>query len=241
MTNKKIMQVAFGSVLLMALTQKRSQATSMPIEKPAKVTVEEILSYDCAKNIAGVLTPSDQVGPLFTAGSLVFASLEAQDSSKLLMVNAGSGNFVILLENAGVNRIRFEIPVAGKARASMFFLTYMHGGAMRSRYFDFAEGRPPIGKDELEYSYVVAKRADHLQAHLNYALHETAEATLAAITDGRVDRSKLMRKQVEGCESIDRQSPSVARSLKYNLDQLDLIVSGPTGTGGRMPSSVSTR
>lgn len=232
------MQIALGSVFLLGLTQKKSQATSMPVVKPAKVTVEEVLSYDCAKNIAGVLSPADQVGPIFTSGTLVFASLEAQDSSKLLMVNAGQGNFVIRLESDGVNRIRFEIPVAGKNKGRMFFLTYLHGGAMRSRYFDYAEGRPPVGKDELEYAYVVAKRADHLQAHLNYALHETAEATLAAITDGRVDRSRILKREVEGCESIDRQSPGIARHLKYNLDQLDLIVSGPEGSGSRMPASI---
>ena len=241
MTKRKIVQYVFGVILLTALTQTRSQATSYEKLEPAKVSVEEILSYDCAKNIAGVLSPADQVGPLFANGSLVFAALETRESNKILLVNAGQGNFAVALENNGINRIRFEIPVVGKNKARMFFLTYLEGGAMRSRFFDYSEGRPPIGKDELEYAYVVAKRANHLQTHLNYALHETAEATLAAITDGRVDRSRLVRKQVDGCESLDRQSPSIARSLKYNLDQLDLIVSGPVSTGGRVPASLRTR
>ncbi|MGZ3723764.1 MAG: hypothetical protein ACXVA9_12565, partial [Bdellovibrionales bacterium] len=97
-----------------------------------------------------------------------------------------------------------------------------------------------------------AHRADNLMAHLDYAIHETAEATLSAITEGRVTRSQMLRHKVENCDHISRQTPSLAKNLRHNVDMLDLIVMGPAkpnktanlaavdATGSRAPSSVAS-
>src|SRR5665213_1319838 len=152
---KHFAQIAFGSSLVLAQAMSHSAPGSIA---PSKVAVEEILSYECARSIATIVSPSEQTGPLFSAGRLVFTSLEAQDQSILLLVNAGYGNFVINLDSKSVNRIRFEIPSEGGGPLKTFFLSYMHGGALRSRYFEFAEGHAPMGRDELDYSLVDARR-----------------------------------------------------------------------------------
>lgn len=229
--------------MILAQTKSPSHAPAAEVipgePHEPKVAVEEILSYDCARNVAGVVNSSHQIGPVFAIGSLVFTSLEAKDASHLLLVNGGGGIYAINLENLGVNRIHFQIPTSGRSVPQSFYLTYMHGASFRSRYFEFSEGRAPLGKDDLDYSLVPARRADYLQAHLNYAIHETAEVTLNAITDGRLRRDQLTLRPVEGCEYIERQAPALARNLKHNLNMLDVIVSGPAAHSGsdRRPAS----
>jgi hypothetical protein len=238
---KHLLQITLGSALVLA----QAFTHNPPSDKSSSgVAVEEILSYECARSIATIVTPSEQTGPLFADGRLIFTSLEAQDSSLMLLVNAGYGNFVINLERNGVNRIRFEIPSEANAAPRTFFLSYMHGGVLRSRYFEYAEEHAPAGRDELDYSLVNARRADNLVPHLDYAIHETAEATLSAITEGRVTRSQMLRHKVENCEHISRQSPSIAKNLRRSVDMLDLIVMGPKVNstkvaGERMPASIS--
>jgi hypothetical protein len=246
---KYIFQIAFGSALVLAQTLKHSDSTPAPAVPPtsARVGVDEILSYECARSLATIVSPSEQTGPLFADGKLIFTSLEAQDSSKILLVNAGYGNFVINLVGDGVNRIRFELPTSASGDVRTFFLSYMHGGALRSRYFEYSEARPPFGRDELDYSLVSARRADNLMPHLDYAIHETAEATLSAITEGHVTRNQMARHRVENCEYISRKSPGLAKNLRHNVDLLDLIVMGPRPKASDIaavvekPSSASSR
>lgn len=231
---RQIAQLFFCAGVVLAQTLGRS-ASIQPAS--SHVGVEEILSYECARSITTIVDPIDQMGPLFSEGLLVFTSLEAQDASKILLVNAGYGNYAIILEGKGVNRIRFEVPTVDSGPGKVFYLSYFHGGTLRSRYFEFSEGRPPIGHDELDYSLVSPRRADNLLPHLDYAIHETAEATLNAITDGRLKRSQLMKHRIEGCDHISRQSPGIAKNLRHSLDLLDIIVMGPS----RVPASVASK
>ena len=248
---KHLLQIALGSAVLLAQSLTHSSPTYVISPHPRRVEVGELLSYDCARSIATLVNPSEQTGPLFADGKLVFTSLETQDSSKILLVNAGYGNFVINLEAIGVNRIRFVLPVAATGPTRTFFLSYMHGGLLKSRYFEFSEGRAPLGRDEMDYSFVSAHRAENLMPHLDYAIHETAAATLSAIVEGRVARSQLQRHRVDSCEHISRQTPNVAKNLRHSIDQIDLIVMGPKHkidtvaenavSGSRGPASVPNK
>lgn len=231
----RLLQLIVGSSMMLAKT-----ASAPPLPKTAaraKVMIDEILSYQCARSVATIVSASEQIGPLFAAGRLVFTSLEARDSSKLLLVNAGYGNFAIALSGDGVNRIRFTIPTSEKSGGQEFFLSYLHGGALRSRYFEFSEAEPPVGREDLDFISVEAQRADYLLPHLDYAIHETAKSTLDAITDGKLTRRNLNPHNVENCEHLDRQSPTVARNLRYNLDLLELMMVGPA-SARRMPASL---
>jgi hypothetical protein len=243
MKYKSTLQVILIGCIALPFTL-RSHSASAPESIPHKVAhsevaVDEVLSYECARSITSLIPIDEQWGPVFSHGNLVFTSVEAQDFSKLLIVNAGAGNYVIKLEGLGVNRIRFEVP-SGRGQARVFFMSYMHGNRMRSRYFDFSEGKAPVGRDELDYALVPARRADHLLAHLDYAIHETAAATLNAIVDGRLDRAQLEHHRIENCEHIARLWPNLGNDLKRKIDQIDLFVMGPnfTHTSSRLPASV---
>lgn len=206
-------------------------------------SVDELLSYQCGQSVSSLVSPSEQQGPLFHQGHLLFTSIEAKDSSKILLVNAGNGNFVLTLEGTGVNRIRFELPTGELSGRKIFYLSYLHGGILRSRYFDFAEGAAPTGHDESDYAWVNVQRAENLLPYLDYAIHETAEATVEALTEGKLVRNQLLRHKVENCEHISRREPRLARNLKYNLDLLDTIILGPRGPRGqsdRRPASLGS-
>jgi hypothetical protein len=250
---RQLTGMLFGGVLVMAQGLAHPHGSTPSAAPEVHVTVEEILSYDCARSIASIVKSSEPLGPLFSQGQLVFTSIEAADASNILLVNAGYGNFSVALEGAGINRIRFEVPTGDNSGdPQLFFLSYMHGGVLRSRYFEYSEGHAPAGHDDLDYLLVHPQRAENLLPHLDYAIHETAEATLAAITDGKVPRSELSRHRIANCENISRQSPNLARQLRHNLDMLDMIVMGPwptsptapasvvsnNGGGGRMPASL---
>jgi len=254
MSWKTVTQIAIASGLVLAATLTHSAPSATKAAN--RVEAEEVLSYECAKSVATIVSPSEQTGPLFSEGRLVFTSVEAQDSSILLLVNAGYGNFAINLEGKGtVNRIRFEIPTEANKPPKTFFLSYLHGGTLRSRYFEYSEDHAPMGHDELDYSLVSARRAEYMMPHLDYAIHETAEATLQAITEGKVTRSQMLRHKVSDCEHIQRMAPAIAKNLRHNLDMLDLIVMGPKSTvglattatpqttvaGGRLPASIDDK
>jgi hypothetical protein len=226
----KFLHILLGSTLMLAESIK----APAPATSPLKVGIEEILSYECARSVTSLVRASDQMGPLFSDGRLVFTSLEANDTTVMLLVNAGYGNFVITLESTGVNRLRFQVPTGQKSGSGTFYLSYLHGGAMRSRYFEYSEGHPPAGREDVEYALVVPRRADYLLPHFDYAIHETAEATLKEITDGRLSRDQLNRHKVENCDHISRQAPTIAKNLRHNIDELDMIVMGPgaSGSGG---------
>jgi predicted regulator of Ras-like GTPase activity (Roadblock/LC7/MglB family) len=239
MSWKTLTQIAVASGLILAQTLTHSAPSSTKAVN--RVEAEEVLSYECAKSVATIVSTSEQTGPLFSEGRLIFTSVEAQDQSILLLVNAGYGNFAINLESKdSVNRIRFEVPTEANKAPHTFFLSYLHGGTLRSRYFEYSEDQAPTGHDELDYSLVSARRADYMMAHLDYAIHETAEATLQAITEGKITRSQMMRHKVGDCEHIARMSPSIAKNLRHNLDMLDLIVMGPQVSTGTTASTMAT-
>lgn len=222
--NHWISLTAIGALILTGVMVQSSFGSASA--RKASVSDGEILSYKCALSLATLISAKDEPGPLFAVGHLIFTSLETQAQSKILLVNAGHGNFAINLDAEGVNRVRFEIPASGSGPTKTFFLSYMHGGALRSRYFEFSEERPPFGHDELDYSLVTAHRAEYLLPHLNYAIHATAEATLNLITDGKLSRGEMFAHRVESCEHIARQSPNLSRNLRYKLDMIELIVMG---------------
>lgn len=210
-----------------------------------KVGADELLAYECAKSVASLVSPAEEIGPIFTDGRLVFTSIEANDASRLLLVNAGYGGFVINLESTGVNRLRFRIPTGANGASTTFFLSYLHGGAsMHSRFFEYSENRPPVGQEEVEYALVEPKRAEYLLPHFDYAIHETAEATVSAITDGKFTRDQLSRHKLQSCEAVAEQAPNLASNLRHNVDMLDILVTGPAtsdaSSAGRMPASITS-
>jgi hypothetical protein len=234
----KILHLVLASSLMFA------QSTPPLPERSTQISVDELLSYECAKSVTSLVGAKEQTGPLFSEGQLVFTSVEADDHSMLLLLNAGHGNYVVPLEGAGVNRLRFEMKTSTSTRPTQFYLSYMHGGLMRSRYFEYAEEHPPTGHDEFDYSRVSPQRAGEMLPHLDYAINETAQATLTALIEGHLTREQLGVHHIENCSHLSRQSGALARYLKYNLDKLDLLVMGPqrkataTSAASRMPASI---
>lgn len=196
-----------------------------------------MLSYACARSLASILDHETQMGPLFVEGKLIFTSLDAQDNSKILLVNAGAGNFVVPLVGQGVNRIRFDLPVAGERMPRRFFLSYMHGERMRSRYFEFSEEHPPIGKEATDFQNVKVSRAQNLLPHLNYAIYETTDVAISALTDGSIGRGRLQGHKIERCDELARQSPRIGQLFKRNVDMLEIFATG-VHSASRMPASI---
>lgn len=242
MTRKDLYPIGIlsGVIISVLLVQSSSGASSAPSAPVTPVNSGEAASYDCARSLIGLVGSGEQPGPMFSSGALVFTSLETQDHQNILLVNAGHGNYLLRLEGSGVNRMRFEIPASENGPLKTFYLSYMHGGALRSRYFDYAENHAPPGHDELEYSLVHARRADNLIAHFDYAIHETAEAMLNSITEGHLQRSQISAHQVSSCDHIAQQSPAVARNLRHSLDEINMIVMGPQTTQPSTRSIAST-
>jgi hypothetical protein len=233
----KLMQFIFGSTLMMAQT-----LPSKPVYSLA--TLNEMLSFECAKSVTGMLYPLDQTGPLFYDHGLVFTSIDTNASHPLLLVSAGTGIFSVPLEGAGVNRVRFTIPAQTNGETKTFYLSFLHGNQSRSRVFEFSEGRPPMGKDELDYNQLTPKRAENLLSHFEYAIYTTAEVNLAALTEGRLNRDQLKRHRAENCEHIQKNSPQLAQNLKRSLDVIEMIVLGPQIKDAgpvRMPASIAVR
>lgn len=238
---KKFFALFLSAPMLMGQTLAKPHESSALINH---ASVDEVLSYSCAKSLGSLVDRESQVGPLFSEGHLIFTSLEAKDLSKLLLLNAGAGNFVVALEGSGVNRIRFALPSEGQAEPRQFFLSYIHGYTSRSRYFEFSEGRPPFGREEDDYALVIPSRTLNMQPHLEYAIHETSEAILHALTDGKIDREHLSRHAIVNCDHIANQSPQLATNLRHNLNTLDIMMVGPkpipTASPSRLPASLAT-
>jgi hypothetical protein len=205
----------------------------LPDPMHTQASMDELLSYECGKSVAGMLYPEDQAGPVFSVSDLVFTSIEASDNSRFLIVSAGDGVYSIPLERAGVNRLRFSIPAHGTTKPKEYFLGFLHDSVTRSRFFDFSAERPPLGKEEIDYAYVVPRRADQLLPNLEYNIHETAEGMLLSLTEGRLDRSQIISQKAHNCEHITRKSPSLGRNLKRNLDVVEKIVIGPKSKPAR--------
>lgn len=232
---EKLVQFILGGNFLIA--QSLMPDSAMP------VSAAEMRSYSCAHSVVSMVRGMNQPGPIFAEGKLVFTSISATDGSKILVVNAGQGTYAIPLEGSGVNRIRFEMPGLVGGQKQLFFLSYMHGEALRSRYFEFSSGLPPYGKDVLDYVSVTARRTPQLKDHLEYAIRETAENIVSGITEGKLQREHFSSHQVNGCDYIYQNSPKLAQTLRRRVDELEMLVSGPRVSlpAGRMPASVSWR
>ena len=221
-------------LLLITATAASAQAPIETLASPA-----ETLSYRCARDVATIVGHGRQTGPLFSEDDLVFAGLVAKDGSSLLMLNDGSGTYAFRLSRQGVNRVRFTLPHSLKART--YFLSYAHDELFGSRLFEFSSGRAPVGREDVDYDLVRPSRAPLLLPHFEYAILQTSETALSAITEGKIPRAELNRHRVRDCDHLKRRAPILARGLKHNLDMLELIVLGPAppaATSSRLPASV---
>lgn len=216
--------------------------TPAPVPEAPRPALDELLSYACARSVATMVDVDRQTGPVFSDGVLVFTSIEAGDGSKVLIVSAGGGTYAVPLAHSGTNRIRFEIPTQAYSRNKRFFLNYVHDSAYRSRFFEFSMDRAPSGHEELDYRWVQPQRADYMLANLDYAIYETSENELNALTEGRISRVEFNKRKAD-CDHISRRTPTLARTLRRNLDVLEMIVIGPqpktVQASTRLPASVS--
>lgn len=236
----KLLQLISGGALVLAQALPQTTARLNSVQAPAKL--DEILSHECAQSVSSLLSPGDQHGPVFYDGGLIFTSIETSNFLPLLIVSTGNGIFAVNLEGVGTNRIRFTLPTKNGNRT--YFLSYLHGTQTRSRVFDFSIDQPPRGKEEFDFNNVRALRNEALLAHLEYAIYQTAESTLANLTEGRVHRDQFRHARAESCEHIVRKSPQLARNIKRNLDVIEMIVLGPEPKGHkptRMPASIAAR
>ncbi len=236
----------FLSVGLLATKPLSTMKSSSSVEVKRQqtltnVSVEELLTYQCAIGVGNLVDESRQLGPLFAAGDLVFTSVEAKDQSKLLIVNAGTGIYALNLEKPGLNRIRFKLPDKKGLASTLFFLSYLHGESLSSRYFEFAHQRPSAGRDEFDYQEVTPQRAEYLLPQFEYAVYSTAGATLKAIRLGKLERSEISLNyfRKEDCDHLERRSPPLARSLQQVLQVVGNFVYGSVKSHVSWPSTVS--
>jgi hypothetical protein len=231
------------------MTMTTSQPPPEPVAQPS---LDELLSYECARSISTMVRPSAQVGPVFSDGLITLTSIEARDLSIILILNAGAGTYAVTLEHEGVNRLRFYLPTHLAGGARPFFISYMpadHG--YPARVLELSMDRPPNGKDDLDYTAVAISRADKMLEHYDYAIFATVGNMLNALTEGRVTRNEFERQKPENCEHISRTAPALARTIRRELDVVEMIVMGPTpakknsdvalSTTGRMPASADAR
>lgn len=228
-------------------------STTTAITPP--VSLDEILTFECAKHVINIVPEQRQLGPVFHREGLTFTSINAINGEKILIVNAGSGTFSIPLVAAGVNRVRFTLPSRIQADMVSYYISYLHGGSRNSRFFEFSAGKAPTGKDEIDYTSVIPRRANNLLAHFEYAIFETIENTLTMITDHRIDRAEVGVLKAESCDHISRNSPTLAKNMRYDLDVIAALIKPPpprplkpsisiaknsAPVGGRGPASVAS-
>ena len=210
------------------------------VEKGLPADPEEAFIYQCARGVSTMVELNQQQGPVFAVGDLVFTSVEDLNSRRLLILNSGSGIFTVPLARSGVNRLRFRLPGSQQATSKEFFISYSHGGRLRSRYFEFATTEPPPGHDQMDYDHVAPKRSRELVRHFEHAIFETTENHLSLISEGRIDRQNWSRRKVEGCENLVKKNTGLADQLRRNLDVFEMIVLGPVPKKipDRLPASV---
>src|SRR4051812_2968008 len=112
-----------GVILSVTLMQSPVSTASNPVTPAGS---GEVASYECARSLITLVRQTEQPGPMFSAGSLVFTSTQAQDGQNVLLVNAGQGNYMIRLEGTAVNRMRFELPSSETGPMKTYYLSYMH-------------------------------------------------------------------------------------------------------------------
>lgn len=217
-----------------------------PIPKPfVQPTLDELLSYECARSVSTMVRLSSQVGPVFSDGLITLASTEARDGSNVLILNAGAGNYAVTLEHEGVNRMRFQLPTHLNGETHPFYISYIPAShRYPPRVLELSMDRPPAGKDELDYSPVSITRADKMIEHYEYAIFATVGNMLSALTEGKVPRSNFEKQKPGNCDRISSAVPAIARNIRRDLDVVEMIVMGPEpkrpeilSGGGRMPAS----
>lgn len=217
-----------------------------PIPQPlVQPSLDELLSYECARGVSTMVHLEAQVGPIFSDGLITLASTEARDGSNVLILNAGAGNYAVALHHDGVNRIRFHLPTHRKGETHPYYVAFIPGVRTFSpRLMELSMDRPPRGKDELDYAPVALFRADKLIEHYEYAILATAGNLLSALSEGRVARSQLEKRRPINCDRVASAAPSIARNIRRELDVVEMIVKGPQPkrlSGGRMPASLEAR
>ena len=198
-----------------------------PVGSVERASLNEILSHECGRAVAGLVEPAREPGPLFGAGDLLFTSLEDTDNHPQLLVSAGDGVFRVELIRAGLNRLRFDLTDPSGSPAVTYYLSYLHDPKLGSRYLEFAVNRPPDGHFELDYLTVVPRRAKDLLPHLDYAIFVTSERVRRAVTEGRLTRAALRPPVAGACDHLRRDAPDLARQIDRNLDQLGVYAAGP--------------
>ncbi len=216
---------------------------TVPAANYAPATLDEILTYECAKSVAGIVNGgiNPQIGPVFYQDGLVFTSLSNSRGEKMLVVDAGMGIFTIPLNAVGVNRMRFTLPINSHGETQTYFLGYIHGERYRSRALELTIEKAPIGRDDLDYQRAHITRSENLLPHLEYAVFQTTQTMLSAISAKRLTRQDLNIAAVESCDHISRRSPSLARNMRFDLEVIVREILGPKSVaagGGRMPASV---
>jgi hypothetical protein len=241
----KAVQLLAGLVFMMT-------ASKQPIpEQAALPSLDELLSYECARSISTMVRASAQTGPVFSDGLITLTAVEARDSSLILILNAGAGTYAVPLEHEGVNRLRFYLPTHLAGGARPFYVSYMPAErGYPARVLELSMNRPPNGKDDLDYTAVAVSRADKMLEHYDYAIFATVGNMLNALTEGRVTRGEFERQKPENCEHISRTSPALARTIRRELDVVEMMVVGPKpapksdvalSTSDRMPASADAR
>ncbi|MGE3759516.1 MAG: hypothetical protein AB7H97_17255 [Pseudobdellovibrionaceae bacterium] len=220
-----------------------------PIPTPlVQPTLDELLSYECARSVSTMVRFESQVGPVFSDGLITLASTEARDGSNVLILNAGAGNYAVALGHDGVHRMRFQLPTHLKGETHWFFVSFIpatHNYA--PRVLELAMDRPPAGRDELDYTPVTLTRADKMIEHYEYAIFSTVGNLLNALTEGKVPRSQFEKQKPGNCNRVSSAIPSIARNIRRDLDVVEMIVMGPepkprvSSASGRMPASVQAR
>jgi hypothetical protein len=225
---------------MMAWLFGSTAVVSTPVP-PQPASVEELLSYECAKQIVDLIPIQFQSGPVFYREGVLVSSINTARGEKLLIVNSGSGTFAVPLFGLGVNRVQFRIPDGGAD--TPIFLSYIHGGSRDSRLFEFSKQRPPPGKQEADYQSTPARRAEDLLPHFEFAVFETLEHMLTNITEKKIVRHDLGLVRTNACDHIRRRSPALARTIRYDLEVIAAVIQGPITPqqrAMRVPASVAS-
>lgn len=221
----KILAFLFGGVV----------STTPATHTPA--SIDELLTYECARQIVDLIPLQNQSGPVFFREGVLISSVSTVRGEKLLIVNSGSGTYAVPLFGLGVNRLRLKLPGVGDEK--ILYASYTHGGSRDSRLFEFSVGRAPAGKDEMDYQDSPVRRAEDLLGHFEFNVFETIEHILTQITAKKIPRHELGLVKVNACDHIGRRSPALARTIRYDLDMVAAVLNGGTRSN-RMPASVTS-
>jgi hypothetical protein len=214
----RLISVMLGGGMIMARPLRGGEA--------APVRLPELLSYECARVVAG-LRPA---GPLFRERDLIFASYATTGERPELMLSSGAGLFALELAHQGINRLRFELADAVGRHQVTYYLTYLHDERLGSRYLEFAINEPPLGHFDIDYLAVVPRRADHLVPQLDYATFLTSANSRRS--NGAGATAGLARQDLnEACGHLRRENPTLARGLFANFEDL-------TVSAARLPASL---